>query len=213
MTRHRTLFLALVAAVAALAAGCGGAAEPDAMAADSTAADSIPADQRPRFTASGELVKPEGWEGWVLAGTSMGLGYTEPSVARGPDEPGIFLNVYIQPWAYEAFLETGEYPEGTMFVLAMAEPVRKADPARTGVYMGPISIMEVHLKQAGLHESGWGFYGFGSDPSAALIAGEANCYSCHRDEGGHDNTFVQFYPKFRERLGLVTAADSLGGME
>lgn len=49
----------------------------------------------------------KGWEGWVLAGTSMGLTYNEPREAPKPgDPPGMFLNVYIQPWAYdEAFVQ------------------------------------------------------------------------------------------------------------
>ena len=92
-----------------------------------------------------------------------------------------------------------------MFVLAMAEPVSRNDPARGGFTMGEISMMEVHLNRAGVHESGWGFYGFGGDDEAAeRIPGEANCYSCHRDEAAHDQAFVQFYPTMRERLGLPT---------
>jgi hypothetical protein len=141
----------------------------------------------------------------------MGLTYNEPAAAPAPGEPpGIFLNVYVQPWAYERFMESGEFPEGTMFILAMAEPVARNDPARGGFTMGAISMMEVHLKRAGVHESGWGFYGFGGDDqSAEMIVGEANCYSCHRDEAAYDQAFVQFYPKMRERLGLEPAvADS-----
>ena len=188
------------------AVACSQGAPSDAVTAG--AADSIPAGQLARFTADGRLVRPAGGVGWVLAGTSMGLTYTEPTSTPAPGEPpGIFLNVYVQPWAYERFMESGEFPEGTMFVLAMAEPVRKADPARGGFYMGEISMMEVHLKRAGVHESGWGFYGFGGeDASAKLIPSEANCYSCHRDEAAYDQAFVQFYPKIRERLGLGSAA-------
>ena len=198
-----TTFLTL-----AVSACTNGGRGPEAVAADSAATDSIPAGHLPRFTPAGELLRPEGWESWVLAGTSMGLSYTEPAQVPGPGEPpGIFLNVYVQPWAYAQFMETGEFPEQTMFILAMAEPVRRADPARAGFYMGEISLMEVHLKRDGLHESGWGFYGFGGEDSlAAMIPGEANCYSCHRDEAAYDQAFVQFYPTMRERLGLEPAA-------
>lgn len=180
---------------------------PDAASADFTKADSIPPEHLPRFTPSGELIRPEGWEAWVLAGTSMGLGYTEPTTLPEPgDAPGIFLNVYVQPWAYARFMESAEFPEGTMFVLAMAEPVTRVDPARRGFTMGEISMMEVHLKRQGLHESGWGFYAFGGDgTSAKIISADADCYSCHRDEAAHDQAFVQFYPKMRERLGLEPA--------
>lgn len=166
-----------------------------------------PADQLPRFTADGELVRPEGWEAWVLAGTSMGLGYNEPSGAvTAGQPPGSFLNVYIQPWAYEVFMETGSFPQGTMFILAGSEPRSKANPALTGFYQGPMSLLEVHVKQEDLHETGSGFYGFGGGvESAAQIPGDAACYSCHRDEAAYDNVFVQFYPAMRERLGIEPA--------
>ncbi|HET9332966.1 MAG TPA: cytochrome P460 family protein [Gemmatimonadota bacterium] len=210
MIRWTTILLPAAIPLFLGVGACGRAGGgPDAAAAHPE--DSIPAAQLPRFTPDGRLLRPEGWEGWVLAGTSMGLTYNEPAAAPAPGAPpGIFLNVYVQPWAYERFMESGEFPEGTMFILAMAEPITKADPARGGFYMGEISMMEVHLKRAGVHESGWGFYGFGSDDSSAeILPAEANCYSCHRDEAAYDQAFVQFYPKMRERLGLDPAvADS-----
>lgn len=30
----------------------------------------------PHFTADGKLLRPQGWESWVLAGTSIGLTYS-----------------------------------------------------------------------------------------------------------------------------------------
>lgn len=208
------------AATGALAIAVVACAAPSADSADGagTAGNAQPAraeiasELLPRFTADGKLVRPEGWEGWVLAGTSMGLTYNEPTRTPAPgDPPGMFLNVYIQPWAYERFMEEGEFPEGTMFVLSMSEPVRKADPARGGFYQGPLRLMEVHLKREGLHESGWGFFGFGGGAeSAEAFPGEAACYSCHAENGDFDNAFVQFYPKIRERLGMdpPAAADA-----
>ena len=200
-------------ALFALAGACGSRAE-DGPSTAAARADSIPAELLPRFAAGDSLVRPEGWEAWVLAGTSMGLTYNEsatPPVAGDP--PGDFLNVYIQPWAYERFMETGEFPEGTMFVLAGSDPVRRTDPARGGFTQGPQSLLEVHLKWRGLDETGWGFYGFGGgEETAGRIPGDAACYTCHRDEAAFDHAFVQFYPAIRERLGMTSAdTDSTGG--
>lgn len=214
--------LVVVAAGALLTIGCGGPeADSDGEAdAAEVAADRSPEianEHLPQFTADGRLRRPDGWESWVLAGTSMGLTYNEPARAPEPgDPPGSFLNVYIQPWAYERFMEEGAFPEGTMFILAGSEPVRKADPARGGFYQGPIRLLEVHLKQAGLHESGWGFYGFGGGSEAAeMIPGEAACYSCHAEDAAFDHAFVQFYPEIRERLGMEpeTGTDGDAGIE
>jgi hypothetical protein len=194
--------LAGMAGAAALGIGTGAVGEDGS-------AERIRADLLPQFTADGKLKRPEGWEGWVLAGTSMGLTYNEPREAPKPgDPPGTFLNVYVQPWAYDRFLEEGEFPEETMFILSMSEPVRKADPARGGFYQGPIQLMEVHLKQEGLHESGWAFYGFGGGADAVdRFPDTAPCYECHADNGDFDHAFVQFYPKIRERLGMEPPAE------
>lgn len=105
-------------------------------------------------------------------------------------------------------MEAGEFPQGTMFVLAGSQPVRKADPARGGFYQGDLSLMEVHLKQEGIDPTGWAFYGYGREAEAAeKIPPEAACYTCHAQDAGYDNVFVQFYPKIRERLGLVAPAE------
>lgn len=167
----------------------------------------------PRFTADGRLVRPEGWESWVLAGTSMGLTYTERPRAPEPGEPpGNFLNVYIQPWAYHEFMEVGEFPEGTMFILAASEPVSKADPARGGFYQGDLELMEVHLKRDGIDPTGWAFYGFTRDGRPAeKLTSDASCYSCHAEDADYDHVFVQFYPLFRERLGLDVATERVEG--
>lgn len=210
-----------VVGVVALLAGVAGATGAAVLgvgpqsAAAGAAIQDIAAPYLPQFTADGKLRRPEGWEGWVLAGTSMGLTYNEPREAPEPgDPPGMFLNVYMQPWAYEQFMDEGEFPQGTMFILSMSEPMRKADPARGGFYQGPIQILEVHLKQDGLHESGWAFYGFGGGADAVdKFPDTAPCYSCHADNGDFDNAFIQFYPKIRERLGMEMLAEGPASAE
>lgn len=210
---HRRATVPMVLLLAAVtAAGCGGSSSAARSAtAEEPARDGPPPEMLPRFTPDGELVRPAGWEGWVLAGTSMGLTYDEPSnLPAAGEPPGRFLNVYMQPWVYERFQETAEFPEGTMFILAGADPVRKTDPARGGFYQGEVSLLEVHVKKEGLHESGWGFYGFGGGDAetAPMIPGEASCYSCHRDNTAHDNVFVQFYPSLRRRIASAAGAGS-----
>ena len=153
---------------------------------------------------AGELIRPEGWEAWVMVGASIGLSYAEDGsfepVMEG-SAPGMFHNVYMQPWAYRHFRDTGEFPEGTMFILAMYAASQNADPARGGWYEEDGFLAEIHLKQRDLHESGWGFYGYGGGgESSAMIPGDAACYSCHAEETALDQVFVQFYPALRHML-------------
>ncbi|HET7295607.1 MAG TPA: cytochrome P460 family protein [Gemmatimonadales bacterium] len=165
--------------------------------------DSLPpADQLPHFAKDGALQPPQGWEAWVMVGSSTGLSYNDGAGPAPGAAPGMFHNVYMQPWAYRAFLKTGVFPDRTMFVLAFYEPSRKATPARAGFYEGERAPgFEVHLKQAGIDKSGWGFFGFaGGTATATLMPAAAPCYACHAKEAATDNVFTQFYPPLRERL-------------
>ena len=49
----------------------------------------------------GSLTQPKDWETWVMVGSSTGLSYAAPGAAPAAGAaPGMFHNVYIQPWAY-----------------------------------------------------------------------------------------------------------------
>ena len=165
-----------------------------------------PEDQLPHFTEAGALLPPQGWEAWVMVGASTGLSYAEAPRPAAGAAPGMFHNVYMQPWAYRAFIETRTFPEQTMFVLAFYEPSRKATPARAGFYEGDRQAgYEVHLKKEGIDQAGWAFFGFAGGPAAGQkLPANAPCYSCHAKEAAHDNVFTQFYPPLRERLARGT---------
>src|SRR2546426_11528082 len=89
-----------------------------------------PEDQLPRFTPSGQLLPPVGWEAWVMVGSSTGLSYAAAPPPAAGAAPGMFHNVYVQPWAYREFVRTGAFPERSMFVLSFYEASRKSAPAR-----------------------------------------------------------------------------------
>ncbi|HEV2672425.1 MAG TPA: cytochrome P460 family protein [Gemmatimonadales bacterium] len=173
------------------------------------AKQSPPKDQVPQFTSTGRLIRPQGYMEWVMVGASTGLSYAQsqtPPVAGAA--PGMFHNVYLQPWAYRYAIEHRAFPENAMFVLTFFEASKKSNPARAGFYEGDrMSGFEVHLKRKGVDPTGWGFYGFGDTASsAAKQPGELACYSCHKTEAAFDNAFVQFYPALRETL--LAKADS-----
>ena len=201
---YRFLRLAVVAICAWLAIACNYESQAsDEIEAADLAIDSPESiqDRLPEYSSDGLLLRPTGWESWVLAGTSIGLTYNERAPTPAGEAPGFFLNVYIQPWAYQKFMETAVFPEGSMFVLAGSQPQDRADPAPGGFYQGELALLEVHVKNENAHESGWGFYDFvGDEDTGEIHPADAECYSCHRDEAGYDHVFVQFYPTMREKL-------------
>ena len=200
MNKHSALAL-IAAAMLPLAChpgnpSSGRAAQPDN--------GQPPSDQVARFTADSQLVRPRGWETWVLVGASTGLSYNQPQQpAAAGEAPGFFHNVYLQPWAYRYTMEHGAFPEGAMLVMSFYHPSRKSRPARNGFYEGDmVPGFEVHMKRAGADPTGWVFYGFGDDTtsSSPRVPGNASCYSCHKAEAAFDQAFVQFYPALRPRL-------------
>jgi hypothetical protein len=187
----KVIALALAAVAAAGAGFQGSQARP-------------PKDQVAQFTSDGRLKRPTGYLEWVMVGASTGLSYAQPQTpARAGAAPGMFHNIYLQPWAYRYAMEHGRFPDGAMLVMTFYEPSRKSRPARVGFYEGDrVPGVEVHLKKDGIDSTGWAFFGFGSDTTStsAKIPGAAACYSCHSAEAAFDQAFVQFYPARRERL-------------
>ena len=167
-------------------------------------------DPVPQFTRDGRLMRPTGYLEWVMVGASTGLSYAQAQQAPAAGAaPGMFHNVYLQPWAYRYVMQHGSFPENAIFVLTFYEPSRKSNPARAGFYEGQrVPGFEVHLKRKDADSTGWAFYGFGTDTTstAAKLPGSLACYSCHKTEAAFDNAFVQFYPALRERL--LAKADS-----
>ncbi|HZH80718.1 MAG TPA: cytochrome P460 family protein, partial [Gemmatimonadales bacterium] len=166
------------------------------------AASGPPEDQLPHFTTDGALMPPVASEIWVMVGSSTGLSYNQAAPSPPGAAPGMFHNVYMQPWAYREFVATGAFPEQTMFVLTFHEASGKSAPARAGLYEGDRQPgYEVHLKKEGIDPTGWAFFGFaGGTAVGQKLPGTAPCYSCHATEAAHDNVFTQFYPPLRERL-------------
>lgn len=172
--------------------------------------------------AGDSLIRPDGFERWVLAGASMGLGYSQLSgadLAAGAT-PGMFHNVYIEPSAYEHFVRTGRFREKTMLAMTLYEPGQKVHPSKQGFFEGDFIAVEVALKDSERFPGSWAYFNFGKGAkgSRAVAMPRQGCQSCHVKNAADDNVFVQFYPtlravstKFDRDKTLGTKASSAGG--
>jgi len=143
----------------------------------------------PQFTADGQLLFPKTYREWVFVTSGLGMTYgtSDAASAQAPR----FDNVFVTSAAYRSFLETGKWPDRTMFVLEVRSSESKASINQGGRFQSEIAGVEAEVKTAGK----WAFYGFGKGaPQAKQIPATAGCYSCHAEHGAVDNTFVQFYP-------------------
>jgi len=170
----------------------------------------------PKYTASGELILPRGFETWVFVGSNLGLAYREelPTMtaleATRADQPQ-FHNIYLDTAAYDHFRTTGEFPDRTVIVMDVFAAADKEpqNVVAKGVFNGARIGMEVAVKNSARPDGKktvWAYYDFTdrSDPSKLKATAPAfpdeSCETCHRQHAGRDHVWVQFYPTLRELI-------------
>ena len=154
----------------------------------------VPELNSPRFGADNELMRPENYREWIYLSSGLGMSYSPAATATSSANPP-FDNVFVTPSAYRSFLQTGTWPDKTMFVLELRGSVSEGSINKQGHFQGQMLGMEVEVKDASRFPGKWAFYEFGRTAAAAKpLPPTATCYSCHAQNGAVDNTFVQFYP-------------------
>jgi hypothetical protein len=152
----------------------------------------------PRYDADRQLLLPPDYRRWILAGSSLGLSYVENG---GPGQ--MFHATLMEPTAYEHFVRTGTFREGTMLALILQGIGTNALPARHGQFATDVHGVEMAVKDTSRVPEGWAYYNFGGTMmgpprTAASPSPKAACYACHVEHAARDNVFVQFYSLLRE---------------
>jgi hypothetical protein len=150
----------------------------------------------PTFTADGKLEFPANYREWIYLTSGLDMSYA-PRMASMAGH-SMFDNVFVNPSAYKAFLETGTWPDQTMLVLEVRGAGSNASINKSGHFQTTeLMGQEVHLKDKRV-PGGWAFYGFDDPKPTTPFPHEMDCYSCHEKHGAVDTTFVQFYPTLIE---------------
>ena len=160
----------------------------------------------PQYTSgTNRLLRPANYREWTFVSSSLGLNYPPPGAPPGPQR---FDNVFVNPSSYRSFLQTGKWPDKTIFVLEFREAGSEKAEGRTGRFQAGLVGMEAEVKDSRFPD-GWGFFGFGpNDKDSAPLAGDTvqRCIDCHSAHTAVERTFVQFYPVLfdvAKRLGTV----------
>jgi hypothetical protein len=151
-----------------------------------------------QFDTEGRLLTPASYREWPLVGTGLGMAYGP--LRQTPNGTPPFTNVFVNPASYRAFMQTGSWPDRTLFILEVRASlqVNNAASGANGWFQGEITGIEAELKDATRFPGKWGFFNLGKSSAGALIPTTASCYSCHATNAAVENTFVQFYPALRE---------------
>lgn len=158
----------------------------------------------PRFTAEGELMRPEGWRKWVYVGTPLTPHDMNDGKASFPE----FHNVYVDPSSFAAFENTGVFPNGTQLVKELTLVGSKAAVSGNGYFMGEFSGLEVAVKDTQRFKDepgGWAYFSFGHVPAAeyaktAKAFPAESCNACHESSAESDFVFTQYYPVLRAAM-------------
>jgi hypothetical protein len=143
------------------------------------------------FTANAELKFPTHYREWVYLTTGFDMSYTPSAMQMGHH---MFDNVFVNPEAYKAFVETGTWPDKTILVIEGRRAEGKGSINQKGNFQGEMMGFEVHVKDEARFPGKWAFFAFGDEKTAKMIPTTADCYSCHSSHAAVDTTFVQFYP-------------------
>jgi hypothetical protein len=146
----------------------------------------------PQFTADGRLVLPKDYREWVYL--SSGLGMTYGPAAQADRGNPTFDNVFVNRAAYKAFVESGRWPDGTIFVLEIRRAVGKGSINNGGHYQTDALQIEAAVKDGSRFPQKWAYFGFGRGDKTAPLPTNSACNSCHSQNAAVENTFVQFYP-------------------
>jgi hypothetical protein len=204
---RRTQWLVLMAAAAAAIGLARVGAQQARKAGAPPASRQHAAMVRPTYDASGALQLPADYRRWTFVGSSLGLSYSESS------QPGMrmFNHVLMEPTAYDHFVETGTFREGTMFALLVQATGENVLPARRGQFATDVHGVEMAVKDASHRSEGWAYYDFGGRGGVRTTAPampKESCFNCHVEHAKRDNVFLQFYPLLAEAAHLTPTPKS-----
>jgi hypothetical protein len=156
-----------------------------------------------------KLPDPQDFRRWVFVGAPLTPNGLNNGKANFPE----YHHVYIEEKNVDAYLKTGEFPEGTIIVKELTRVLdpkfpdgSRSEPSGRGYFNGQYNGIDVTVKDSKrfAKTNNWGFFTFGHHPlpysQSAEEAPASECASCHQTfVAKTDMTWVQFYPLLRDK--------------
>ena len=172
------------------------------------------------FNADGTVQVPTGFRKWVFVGaplTPEGLNdgkynCNQPGGCTRSNFPE-YHHVYIEQKNVDAYLKTGEFPEGTVIVKELTRVLNptfpdssRKEPSGRGYFNGQYNGIDMTVKDSKrfAKTNGWGFFTFGHHPlpyeKTSADRPVTECAGCHiANVAKTDMTWIQFYPILRDK--------------
>lgn len=163
------------------------------------------------FNADGTMQLPTGFRKWVFVGAPLTPNGLNDGKAGFPE----YHNVYVEQKNVDAYLKTGEFPEGTVFVKELTRVLNptfpdgsRKEPSGRGYFNGEYNGIDLSIKDSKrfAKTNGWGFFTFGHHPlpydKTSAEKPVTECAGCHlANVASTDMTWIQFYPLLRDKKG------------
>src|SRR5262249_51742838 len=121
------------------------------------------------FTPDGKVKLPTGFRSWVFVGAPLTPNGLNNGMANFPE----FHHVYVEKKNVDAYLQTGVFPEGTVFVKELTRLLAptfpdgsRKEPSGRGFFNGELNGIDMTVKDSKrfTKTNGWGFFTFGHHP-------------------------------------------------
>jgi hypothetical protein len=175
------------------------------------------------FNPDGTVQLPTGFRKWVFVGaplTPEGLNNgkfncnAEGKNCTKSNFPE-YHHVYIEQKNVDAYMKTGDFPEGTVIVKELTRVLNpefpdgsRKEPSGRGYFNGAYNGIDMSIKDSKrfAKTNGWGFFTFGHHPmpyeKTSAERPAAECAGCHiANVASTDMTYIQFYPLLRDKPG------------
>lgn len=147
----------------------------------------------PQYASDNRLLKPENYREWIYLSSGMNMNYSPT-----PGDHDMFTNVFVPQWAYKEFLNSGKWPDKTVFVVEERGAESKGSINKQGHYQSTdLMGIGVEVKDESRFPDKWAYFGFGSDNKPAKENPKGACWRCHEDHAAVEHSFVQFYPTLK----------------
>jgi hypothetical protein len=173
------------------------------------------------FNPDGTVNLPTGFRKWVFVGAPL----TPEGLNNGKfncDAEGKnctrsnfpeYHHVYIEQKNVDAYMKTGDFPEGTVIVKELTRVVSpefpdgsRKEPSGRGYFNGAYNGIDMSIKDSKrfAKTNGWGFFTFGHHPmpyeKTSAERPAAECAGCHiANVADTDMTYIKFYPLLRDK--------------
>lgn len=165
------------------------------------------------FNADGSVQAPEDYYKWVHVGTATQPDELNPG-GKAPFPE--FHSVYVEPSAFDYFMERGKWPEGTQIIKERTlvgegdncdeKTGACTEVSGTGYFMGGFKGLELTVKDAkrfSIEPGGWAYFSFGNEGKPYAKTAKAfpteSCNTCHENAAENDFVFTQFYPVLHKK--------------